>query len=98
MSKAHRGKGIREQFAHGRGVCPVCERSNVKVLYEQEAAGQKFKICKVCRASIKNGKASLPVTDAPVAEEPKAEATAAVTAEPAAAAEPAATETASAEA
>ncbi|MCL2230817.1 MAG: hypothetical protein FWC01_06940 [Treponema sp.] len=71
MSKAHRGKGIRELFAQGRGVCPVCERKNVKVLYEQEASGQKFKICKNCKASIKNGTKKLPVVDMP-AEEPKA--------------------------
>jgi hypothetical protein len=31
------------------------------VLYEQEAEGQKFKICKTCRAAIKNGTKKLPV-------------------------------------
>jgi len=62
MSKAHRGKGIRDQFARGRGECPVCKRSNIKILYEQEAGGQKFKICKTCKAAIKNNKKSLPVT------------------------------------
>jgi ribosomal protein L37AE/L43A len=56
MSKAHRGKGIRDQVAHGRGDCPVCKRSGVKVLYEHEANGAKIKICKVCKATIKNGK------------------------------------------
>jgi ferredoxin len=61
MSKPHRGKSIRELFAHGRGECPVCKRNNVKILYEQESNGQKFKICKTCRAAIKNGKKSLPV-------------------------------------
>ena len=65
MSKAHRGKGIRDQFAHGRGECPVCKRTNIKILYEQEAGGQKFKICKVCKSAVKNGKKSLPVS-APV--------------------------------
>jgi len=67
MSKAHRGKGIRDQFAHGRGLCPVCKRENVKVLYEQETGGQKIKICKICRAAVKNGKKSLPVVAAPEA-------------------------------
>jgi len=61
MAKNHRGKGIRDQFAHGRGVCPVCKRDNVKILYEQESGGQKFKICKTCKAAVKNGKKSLPV-------------------------------------
>lgn len=74
MSKPHRGRSIRELFARGRGKCPVCERCNVKVLYEQEAEGQKFKICKTCRAAIKNGKKKLPVVEAAAsaAEEPKA--------------------------
>ena len=62
MAKNHRGKGIRDQFAHGRGVCPVCKRDSVKILYEQESSGQKFKICKTCKAAVKNGKKNLPVT------------------------------------
>lgn len=57
MSKAHRGKGIRGTPNRGRGVCPVCNKTNIKVLYEQEIAGAKAKICKVCKAAIKNGKA-----------------------------------------
>ena len=70
MSKNHRGKGIRAMFAHGRGECPVCKRNNVKILYEQEAGGKKFKICKTCKAAIKNGTKKLPVveTPAPAAE------------------------------
>jgi len=56
MSKAHRGKGIRDQVAHGRGVCPVCKRDSVKTLYEQEIDGAKVKICKVCKASLQNKK------------------------------------------
>ncbi|MDR2479611.1 MAG: hypothetical protein LBD48_09905 [Treponema sp.] len=59
MSKAHRGKGIRDQAAHGRGECPVCKRDNVKILYEQDAGGQKLKICKTCRAALKHGKKSI---------------------------------------
>ncbi len=56
MSKAHRGKGIAKEVSRGRGICPVCKRSGVKLLYEQEIAGEKTKICKICNASIKNGK------------------------------------------
>jgi hypothetical protein len=59
MSKAHRGKGIRELFAHGQGECPVCKRTNVKVLYEQESGETKVKICKTCKAALKHGKKSL---------------------------------------
>lgn len=57
MSKAHRGKGIRTVANRGRGVCPVCNKDAVKVLYEQVINGNKAKICKVCKAAIKNGKA-----------------------------------------
>ncbi|MDR1127789.1 MAG: hypothetical protein LBL20_00630 [Treponema sp.] len=60
MSKAHRGKGIRDQVSHGRGECPVCKRKSVKLLYEQDSGGAKVKVCKTCRAAIKHGKKSLP--------------------------------------
>ncbi|MCL2373826.1 MAG: hypothetical protein FWC65_01110 [Treponema sp.] len=60
MSKAHRGKGIRELVSRGRGECPVCGRRNVKILYEQEAGEKKVKICKTCKAAIKHGKKSVP--------------------------------------
>jgi hypothetical protein len=59
MAKTHRGKGIRDQYSHGRGTCPVCQRSSVKVLYEQEAGEKKIKICKTCKAAIKHGKKSI---------------------------------------
>ena len=38
MSKAHRGKGIRELPAHGRGTCARCKKENIKVLFETEIA------------------------------------------------------------
>jgi RNA polymerase subunit RPABC4/transcription elongation factor Spt4 len=62
MSKAHRGKGIRELASHGRAECPVCKRSNVKVLYELEAGGTKVKVCKTCKAAVSHGKKSLPAS------------------------------------
>ena len=57
MSKARRGKGIRSTPNRSRGICPVCKRDSVKLLYEQEINGEKVKICKICKAVIKNGKA-----------------------------------------
>ncbi|MDR2730885.1 MAG: hypothetical protein LBB81_08310 [Treponema sp.] len=63
MAKSHRGKGIRELFARGRGECPVCKRINVKVLYETDAGGNKVKICKTCKAAVKHGKKAVPVTE-----------------------------------
>ena len=59
MSKAHRGKGIRDQVSHGRGECPVCKRCRVKILYEQDAGEKKVKICKICKSAIKHGKKSV---------------------------------------
>ncbi len=56
MSKAHRGAGVRELPKSGRGDCPVCKRTGVKTLYEIEANSKKVKICKICKASIANGK------------------------------------------
>ncbi|MCL2179643.1 MAG: hypothetical protein FWB83_00800 [Treponema sp.] len=69
MAKPHRGRVLRELFARGRGECPVCKRNNVKILYEQESGGQKFKICKTCKAAIKNGTKKLPAVEAPAAKE-----------------------------
>jgi len=56
MSKAHRGKGIAELAAGGRGTCPVCGRGGVKLLYEQEIDGKKVKTCKICKATATNKK------------------------------------------
>ncbi|MDR0582845.1 MAG: hypothetical protein LBG57_00625 [Treponema sp.] len=70
MSKAHRGKGIRDQFARGRGTCPLCGRSNVKILYEQEAGEVKLKVCKTCRAAVKHGKKAISAQSAAPAVPP----------------------------
>ena len=59
MSKAHRGKGLRDQIARGRGLCPVCKREGVKILYELEADGNKIKVCKTCKAAVARGKKSV---------------------------------------
>jgi ribosomal protein L37AE/L43A len=59
MSKAHRGKGIRELVSRGRGECPACKRTNVKILYEMEAGEAKIKICKTCKAAVAHGKKAL---------------------------------------
>jgi len=59
MSKAHRGKGLRDQVSRGRGLCPVCKRESVKVLYELEADGNKVKVCKICKAAVAHGKKSV---------------------------------------
>jgi hypothetical protein len=54
MSKNHRGTGLRALPAHGRSVCPICKKSDIKVIYEVEVDGQKVKVCKYCNAALKN--------------------------------------------
>ncbi|ADK81400.1 hypothetical protein [Sediminispirochaeta smaragdinae] len=59
MSKAHRGSGIRELIKSGRGTCPLCNRTGIKLLYEVEKEGKKIKICKECNKAVAHGKVSL---------------------------------------
>ena len=78
MSKNHRGTGIRSLPSRGRDECPVCHKTNTKVLYEVEIDGQKVKVCKFCNAAMKNkARREAPAKEpaAPAAEAP-AEATA----------------------
>ncbi|MBD3647187.1 MAG: hypothetical protein HUJ31_06970 [Pseudomonadales bacterium] len=49
MSKSHRGKGIRNMPARGRGTCPVCKATGIKVLYDKKLKGDiTVKVCKRC--------------------------------------------------
>ncbi len=56
MAKSHRGSGIRDQVKQGRGTCPACKRTGVKLLYEKEINEKKVFICKQCSAALKRGK------------------------------------------
>ncbi len=68
MAKTHRGSGIRHlyidpngnvhqgEYNNGRGTCPVCERTGVKVLYEREVGEDTVKVCKRCNTAIGRGK------------------------------------------
>ena len=57
MGKAHRGRNLKaETVKGGRGTCPICKRTGVKVLYEQEANEKKVKVCKRCKAALSRGK------------------------------------------
>jgi hypothetical protein len=50
MGKSHRGKGIRNLPAHGRGTCPVCQSTRIKLLYDRPGSdGKPVKVCKRCR-------------------------------------------------
>lgn len=55
MSKAHRGAGIRDQIKSGRGDCPLCKRTSIKVGYAQDFDGKKVNICKQCNSAVKKG-------------------------------------------
>ena len=56
MSKVHRGKGIKSLVNRGRGECPICHTTGIKLLYENEIEGEKKSVCKVCNAKVKHSK------------------------------------------
>ncbi|MCB5223539.1 MAG: hypothetical protein WCY21_01715 [Candidatus Cloacimonadaceae bacterium] len=50
MSKDNRrGKGVKNLPNRGRGECPVCNRSGIKLLNEVKVGEQTVKVCKNCR-------------------------------------------------
>ncbi len=50
MGKQRRGKGIRHLLRRGRGTCPSCGTTAIKLLYDRPTAdGGKTKVCKRCR-------------------------------------------------
>ncbi len=49
MGKSHRGKGILKLAARGRGKCPICGRTRIKLLYPRMIAGETVQVCKFCR-------------------------------------------------
>lgn len=52
MSKNHRGKGIKELVKSGRGTCPICKRTGIKLLYEKDIEGKKINVCKICKVTL----------------------------------------------
>ncbi|MBK9748174.1 MAG: hypothetical protein J0M07_24425 [Anaerolineae bacterium] len=49
MGKSHRGKGLYKMPAHGRGTCPICGRTRIKLLYPVKIEGAQKNVCKNCR-------------------------------------------------
>ncbi len=48
--KIHRGKTLWKLPTHGRGTCPVCNATRIKVLYEIiKNDGSKIMVCKRCQ-------------------------------------------------
>ena len=56
MAKGHRGKGLASLVRQGRGVCPVCKRTAIKVVFEVTVKEKTIKVCKTCKAAIGHGK------------------------------------------
>lgn len=57
MSKAHRGRPLKEETPNaGRGKCPITGRTGVKLLYEHEIDGSKVMVSKVGHATLNNQK------------------------------------------
>lgn len=54
MAKPHRGKTLRKLPARGRGTCPVCGRTGVKLLYPLMMNGAATSVCKRCRSRSAN--------------------------------------------
>ena len=49
MSKPRRGKSLWTLPARGRGTCPLCARTRVKLLYPLKVNGVTVNVCKRCR-------------------------------------------------
>ena len=50
MSKKHRGKGLIHLPSRGRGTCPICKTTRIKLLYELLLDnGTTLTVCKRCR-------------------------------------------------
>lgn len=72
MAKTHRGAGIRHLYIdpngvvheglynNGRGTCPACGRTGVKVLYAREVDETSVNVCKRCNTAIGRGKIEIP--------------------------------------
>lgn len=49
MPKTKRGRVLWSLPSRGRGTCPICKSTRIKLLYTQiNSAGQSIKVCKRC--------------------------------------------------
>lgn len=50
MAKSTRGKGVSKVLSKGRGTCPMCLSTRIKILYTANSStGNKIKVCKKCK-------------------------------------------------
>ena len=50
MGKANRGAGVRKLPNKGKGTCPKCGTTQIKLLYTGFVAGKEVKVCKRCKS------------------------------------------------
>lgn len=51
MAKSTRGKGLWKTRSRGRGICPICLSTRVKLLYSvTNSEGKLLKVCKKCNS------------------------------------------------
>lgn len=49
MSKPHRGRALWKMTSRGRGTCPVCSATRIKLLYTKNRSdGSQLVVCKRC--------------------------------------------------
>ncbi|MGO4541461.1 hypothetical protein [Paenibacillus sp. YIM B09110] len=49
MAKTKRGKALWNDPTRGRGTCPACSSTRIKLLYSRTTSGNKaVKVCKKC--------------------------------------------------
>lgn len=54
MAKNNRGRALWKKPSRGRGTCPVCNRTRIKLLYTAlNSNGQKLTVCKNCQNASK---------------------------------------------
>lgn len=52
MAKSKRGKGIWNAVSRGRGTCPVCLSTRIKLLYTaNDSNGKAVTVCKKCNSA-----------------------------------------------
>ncbi len=51
MAKRYRGKALSTLPSNGRGKCPLCGRTRIKLLYPHKTdTNQTIQVCKNCRS------------------------------------------------
>ena len=48
MAKSNRGKSLKKLPSRGRGTCPLCGKTRIKLLYTYVGEDGQKKVCKQC--------------------------------------------------